>query len=162
MNNRPTDGLMIDTARHLAESAKQAGSAAVVDAGTLRPGMLDLARLSDHFIASEKFGRAMMGADDPEGACRLLAEADNTVAAITLGKRGYVAAVQGNIIRGQAYPVETVDTTGCGDIFHAGYIHGLLQNWDFKKCLDYGAWAAAQSARFLGGREGIPNAADYC
>ena len=49
-----------------------------------------------------------------------------------------------------------MDTTGCGDVFHAGYVHGMLSDWPPERCLDFGAWAAGQAATALGGRAGIP------
>jgi len=156
-----TDGLMIEAALHAAQTAQAAAIPVVVDASTLRERMLDLAATSDHFIASEKFGRALIDRDSPEEACRKLAELGPKVTAVTLGARGYLACIEGEIITRPAYPVEAVDTTGCGDIFHAGFIHGLLRNWDYPRCLDYGAWAAARCATRLGGRAGIPDADEF-
>jgi len=48
-----TDGLMAAASLAAARTARKAGVPVVVDAGTLRDGMLDLARLSDVFLASE-------------------------------------------------------------------------------------------------------------
>jgi ribokinase len=128
----------------------------VVDAGSLREGMLDLARLSDYFITSSSFARGLVGRDDPPAACRQLAAFGPEVVGVTLGKDGYVALVRGRPIRRPAYPVAAVDTTGCGDVFHAGFIFGLLQGWTVDQCLDWGAWAASRVSLKLGGRAGIP------
>jgi sulfofructose kinase len=154
-----TDGLCMEAARFAAEAARRAGVTVVVDGGTLREGMLDLARLSDCFVVSESFARALAGGDDPRRACRMLSELGPRLVGVTLGKAGYVAMAGGKIFERTAYPVETVDTTGCGDVFHAGVICGLLQGWDAEKSLDLGAWAAAQVSRQLGGRSGIPTLA---
>ncbi|MFV2082238.1 MAG: PfkB family carbohydrate kinase [bacterium] len=56
---------------------------------------------------------------------------------------------------------EGVDTTGCGDVFNAGFTFGLINGWDKLKCLDFGAWAASRVSLKLGGRTGIPNVKDY-
>ncbi len=151
-----TDGLFIDAALHAAEKARAAGIPVVVDAGTLRDGMLELARLSDYFIASESFGQVLAGGDDPAGACRRIRELGPRLAAVTLGERGYAASFGGTEIRRPAYPVEAVDTTGCGDVFHAGFIFGLLREGGPEKSLDLGAWAASRVATGMGGRAGIP------
>jgi len=151
-----TDGLFIDAALQACHIARQAGIPVVVDAGTLRDGMLDLARLSDYFIASETFARQLTGNQDPLKACALLLELGPRLAAVTLGSAGYVARYGSTAIRKPAYPVAAVDTTGCGDVFHAGFIFGLVNRWDYSLCLDFAAWAAAQVSLEMGGRKGIP------
>ena len=72
-----------------------------------------------------------------------------------------MALVEGRLIERPAYKVEAVDTTGCGDVFHAGFIYGLLQGWKIEKSLDFAAWAAAMVSLKLGGRAGIPPVESY-
>ncbi len=154
-----TDGLCMEAARFAAEEARRAGVMVVVDGGTLREGMLDLARMSDCFVVSESFARALTGGDNPRRACVMLSELGPRLVGVTLGKTGYVAMAGAKIIEKEAYPVDSVDTTGCGDVFHAGLIYGLLRGWNAEKSLDLGAWAAAQVSLRLGGRSGIPTLA---
>jgi sugar/nucleoside kinase (ribokinase family) len=54
-----------------------------------------------------------------------------------------------------AYHVDVVDTTGAGDIFHAGFIYGLLQGWALEQMLDFGCAAAALNCTARGARGGI-------
>jgi sulfofructose kinase len=154
-----TDGLCMEAALFAAREARRAGVTVVVDGGTLREGMLDLARLSDCFVVSEVFAHALTGGDNPRRACQMLSELGPRLVGVTLGKAGYIAMAGGEIIERAAYPVDAADTTGCGDVFHAGLSYGLLQGWDARKCLDLGAWAAAQVGLQLGGRTGIPTLA---
>lgn len=151
------DGLCMEAAQFAAAVARQSGVLVVVDAGTLREGMVDLARLSDCFIVSENFSRALVGGDDPHRACRILSDLGPRVVGVTLGEAGYVAMESGRLIEKPAYKVQAVDTTGCGDVFHAGFVYGLVRGWDTEKSLDLGAWAAAQVSLQLGGRSGIPS-----
>ena len=151
-----TDGLCMEAALFAAAEARRAGATVVVDGGTLREGMFDLARLSDCFVVSESFALSLAGGRDPHRACRMLSELGPRLVGVTMGKAGYVALAGGRIIEKRAYPVEAVDTTGCGDVFHAGVIYGLLHGWQAEKSLDLGAWAAAQVSLHLGGRSGIP------
>jgi sulfofructose kinase len=171
-----TDGLFLEASLAAAREAKQSGIAVVVDAGSLRDGMFDLAMESDYFIASEKFARELL-ARGPSGAtsgggcaadnahldrerareaCRKLAELGSRVVGVTLGDRGYIALAGGKWIDKPAYEADAVDTTGCGDIFHAGVSYGVVRGWDIERSLDFAAWAAARTSTRLGGREGIP------
>jgi sulfofructose kinase len=151
-----TDGLFPEASLAGAKAARAVGVAVVVDAGTLRDGILELARTSDYFIASETFSRALVGNDRPLDACRKLVELGPRLAGVTLGDRGYVALAKGKVIERPAHEVAAVDTTGCGDVFHGAFIYGLLQGWHVEKSLDFAAWAAARVSLKLGGRAGIP------
>ncbi len=152
-----TDGLFAEASLAACKAAKEAGSQVVVDAGSMRDGMLDIARSSDFFLASELFAKTFAGSDEPVDACRKLAELGPRVVAVTQGPKGYVAMVEGQVIERPAYPVEAVDTTGCGDIFHAGFTYGVIHGWNVEECLDFAAWAAAMVSRKLGGRTSIPS-----
>ena len=54
-----------------------------------------------------------------------------------------------------AFRVNTVDTTGAGDTFHAGFIFGLLQGWPLQQQLDFACAAAALNCTAVGARGGI-------
>ena len=151
-----TDGLFTEASLAAAKAAREAGVKVVVDGGSFREGMLDLARVSDYFLASETFSQGLVGGGKPLDACYKLAEFGPAVVGVTLGPKGYVALVEGRTIERPAYPVDPVDTTGCGDVFHAGFTYGLIKGWEVDRCLDFGAWAAAKVSLELGGRAGIP------
>jgi len=95
------------------------------------------------------------------GVCHRVAALGPNVVGVTLGSRGYVAVANGREIERPAYPVEAVDTTGCGDIFHAGYTYGLLRGWSVDERLDFAAWAASRVALALGGRTAIPSPGEW-
>lgn len=148
------DGLFPEASIFAGRKAKEAGIPVIVDAGTLREGMLEMAALSDCFVASETFSNAF--AETHQETCQKLADMGIRIAGVTLGARGYMALIDGHFIYREAYPVEAIDTTGCGDIFHAGLTYGIVHGWNAEKSLDLGAWAAGLVSTQIGGRSGIP------
>jgi len=147
------DGLYAEASVSLARVSKMV----VVDAGTLREGTEALLPLAHVFVASEVFARAFAG--DPRTACRRIREAGAAVAGVTLGARGYVASFGDTWIERPAHPASAVDTTGCGDIFHAALVEGHLSGWPWERSFDFAAWAAARAAEQLGNR--APGKAGY-
>src|SRR6202030_3706631 len=75
--------------------------------------------------------------------------------AATLGHEGVIAWDGSQFHYAAAFRVEPVDTTGAGDIFHAGFIYGLLQDWPLARQLDFACAAAALNCKAIGARGGI-------
>jgi len=149
-----TDGFFPEASVFACAKAREAGIPVVCDAGSLREGMLEIARLSDCFIASEAFSQALTG--DPTETCRRLAGLGCPFVGVTLGAKGCVALTDGRWIRKPAYRVRTLDTTGCGDVFHAAVTYGIVHGLAPEICLELGAWVAARVSTQLGGQRGIP------
>lgn len=152
------DGLMHQASVRAARLARQNKVPVMLDAGRVRPGMISLAALSDYIVGSEEF--AMGLAKTPKAALLKLAALNPRAATITLGSRGSVSWAEGGTFRAPAYKVRTVDTTGAGDVFHGGYIYGLLRGWDIKKTVEFASAFAALKCRKPGGRTGIPTLAE--
>jgi sulfofructose kinase len=76
----------------------------------------------------------------------------------TLGDRGALAWDGQRFCYAPAYRVEVVDTTGAGDLFHAGFAYGWLRNWDKQRMLEFGCAAAALNCTARGARGGIASA----
>jgi sulfofructose kinase len=75
--------------------------------------------------------------------------------AATLGRDGVLAWDGSQFQHNPSYCVPVVDTTGAGDIFHAGFIYGLLQGWPLEHQLDFACAAAAMNCTATGARGGI-------
>ena len=155
-----TDGLFIEASLAAASEAKKSGAIVSVDAGTLRDGMLDLARHSDCFVSSEAFARELVGGDDPPGACRKILELGPRIAGVTLGARGYTALFDGRSIRKPACAVDAVDTTGCGDVFHGAYAACLVQGLPAAERIRRASAAACLKAGKRGAQAGAPTLAE--
>jgi sulfofructose kinase len=74
---------------------------------------------------------------------------------VTLGLDGVLTWDGETMLRVAAFRVPTVDTTGAGDLFHAGFLYGLLQGGDLSELLDFGCAAAALNCTKSGARGNI-------
>lgn len=75
------------------------------------------------------------------------------IAVITRSEKGAVVLAGGQAIEVPAEPVsKIVDTTGAGDLFAAGFLHGLAQGRELSVCAQFGAIAAAEVISHYGAR----------
>jgi sugar/nucleoside kinase (ribokinase family) len=75
------------------------------------------------------------------------------MAAITRGADGCVIVTADELIEVAAVPVDrVVDTTGAGDLFAAGFLHGLTTGRDLHECGRLGSIAAAEVISHVGPR----------
>ena len=152
------DGLMIEACMEAARQAKASGMTVVMDAGTMRKGSKELTSLVDVLISSEEFAEPLIGPKAThETALYALRELGPKQVVITLGSEGSIGLNNQGIFRQAAFPVNAVDTTGAGDVYHGGYIYGLVQGWKMNKCMRFASAAAALKCRKIGAQTGIPN-----
>tara|TARA_B100001121_G_scaffold296470_1_gene301862 strand:+ start:502 stop:1434 length:933 start_codon:yes stop_codon:yes gene_type:complete len=72
---------------------------------------------------------------------------------ITRGKNGAVSVNGENIEQiGVKKNLNVVDLTGAGDLFAAGYLHGLINNFSQKECLAKGTEMSAKIIQQIGAR----------
>lgn len=78
------------------------------------------------------------------------------VAALTRSERGSVVVTEDEVIEVPAHPVdELVDTTGAGDLYAAGFLHGYSRGLDLATCGALGSLAAAEVISHLGARPAV-------
>jgi sulfofructose kinase len=150
------DGHDIRAAIQCAEWAKRAGIPAVLDVDKLEPLTPELIRNVDFVVTSSRFPSLFTGISDREEAFIELQKHTSGFLCSTLGPDGAMALVEGEILHVKGFKIKAIDTTGAGDVFHAGFIYGLLRNWEVSEILRFANAAAALKCRDLGGRNGIP------
>jgi len=152
------DSLMIEAAQEAAQQAKNMGLTIVMDAGTMREGSQELISMVDVLIASEGFAEPLVGeAAPPEKALEVLRALGPKEVIITLGSKGSIGLSGKKINFQKAFPIDAVDTTGAGDVYHGAYIYGMLQKWNMQKCMRFASAASALKCRHIGARKGIPH-----
>ncbi len=150
------DGLMAEASLNAARQARARGIPVMLDAGRLRPGMLEIAWECSHLVASEHFARELGWDGVPEHFTGQAERLGAPAVTVTLGERGSVTWANGDIIRVPAFQVPVADTTGAGDVFHGGYIYGLIQGWALRESIIFASAVAALKCTRVGGRAGIP------
>jgi sugar/nucleoside kinase (ribokinase family) len=154
------DGYDTAAATLAAGWAREAGIPVIADLDELYPGVERLIENVDYLIASRDFPCRLMKENNLEKALRgMHARFGCALTAATLGQDGVMAWDGRRIHFSSAYRVPVVDTTGAGDIFHAGFIYGLLQGWPLERQLDFACAAAALNCMASGARGGIHSVA---
>jgi sugar/nucleoside kinase (ribokinase family) len=150
------DGHDTAAAAQAAEWARAARVPVIADLDDLYPGVEALLRNVDYLIASRDIPARLTNENDLQKSLPAVREnLGCTLTAATLGQDVVLAWDGTQFHYAAAYRVHPVDTTGAGDIFHAGFIYGLLQGWPRQKHLDFACAAAALNCTVLGARGGI-------
>lgn len=136
--------------------AHEAGIPVIADLDEIYPGVEELIEKVDYLIVSRDFPCRLMAVNDLETALRRMRQHYGCVlTAATLGEDGVLAWDGKRLHHAPAYRVPVTDTTGAGDIFHAGFIYGLLAGWPLERQLDFACAAAAINCMAVGARGGI-------
>lgn len=154
------DGLRSDFAR-LMQEAKSAGLSVSFDpnsdpAQAWSAEIWNVMRLADVVFVNDSEAQALTGAADTKGALSLLAER-TTCAVVKQGRGGASVARGTERLHVDAFPIHVADTTGAGDSFAAGFVHGLLTRRSLHDCLVIANAAGALSAMNIGGTAGQPD-----
>jgi len=153
------DGEEVELALEAARAARDAGARVMLDVDEPGPGTAELLGLTDTAIVSGDFAQRLTGENDLGAALRELCRRGPAVAVATVGARGAVVWRDGALSRRVGYPVDVVDTTSAGDVFHAGYLYGEVHGWAADETLAFATAAAGLTCRTLGGRSAIPSIA---
>lgn len=136
--------------------ARDAGVPVIADLDDLYPGVEELLPKIDYLITSRDIPGRLTGDQDLRRSLPAVRSRYGChLTAATLGHEGVLAWLGSNFHYAPAFHVQPLDTTGAGDIFHAGFIYGLLQDWPIQRQLDFACAAAALNCTAAGARGGI-------
>ena len=72
---------------------------------------------------------------------------------ITRGANGAISVYKNKVVElGANKNLKIVDLTGAGDLFAAGYLHGLINNFSQKDCLEKGTQLSSKVIQQIGAR----------
>jgi len=157
------DGYYIDTANELLEKNKNAVS--ILDLEKNIDEIIELGKKVNYIICSEDFAEKFTKISLKDRNLNMLKEChqrmekyfNNSNIIITLGESGsYTKITTSDYKLIPTIKVDSIDTTGAGDIFHAAFAYFLSKNYDIEKCIKFSSIASALSTTKIGCRYKIP------
>lgn len=113
---------------------------------------LDLINECDLVFANEDEVKCLYGVSSFEEAVEAIRGKCRT-AVVTRSEQGSVVVTAESTVAVPAAPVrEVVDTTGAGDLYAAGFLHGYLRGWSHEQCASLGGRCAAEIIQHMGAR----------
>lgn len=139
--------------------ARAAGATTSLDPGwdpaDAWDGFADALAATDVFLPNAAEACRLAGVDDPGEALAALASRVETVV-VKLGADGAIARRGAETARAAPPPVQTLDATGAGDSFAAGFLCGIGRGMGLAEALGLGVACGSLSTRALGGVEAQP------
>jgi sugar/nucleoside kinase (ribokinase family) len=139
--------------------ARESGVKVVADFERHPGGEFDvLLREVDHLVLSYHFSAKLTGKNEPDEIIEALWNGRREAVVITCGGKGCRSLGKGydKPFSLPAFPVNVVDTTGCGDVFHGAYAAALAWNLPLKERLRFASATAALKVQTRGGQAGCP------
>lgn len=104
----------------------------------------------DIVFANEEEALALTG-KYPEEALNAIAELCS-IAIVKLGAQGSLIKTGNRVIRIDAIPAKSIDTTGAGDIYAAGFLYALAENLDLEIAGKIGSLLAGNVVEVMGAK----------
>lgn len=146
-----------------ARVVRGAGGAVSFDGGAGRydPKFRELLEVTDIAIVARDFAARLAGSGETHKQLGVLRELGARIAGITHGEKGsWFATADGEVFHQPAFAMtDVVDTTGCGDAFHGGFLYAWCQGWSPRESALFASAVAAANTLKLGGRGNLPDLA---
>lgn len=144
----------------MAQAARESGTIVTADIDNIYEGLPQLLPLVDVLIGSREFPHRLTGiADERASLVEMKARYGCAIVGMTKGRQGAIVYSGEQFIESPAYQVPggCRDTTGAGDAFHAGFLHGMLTGADIESSVKFANAVAALKCREVGARTALPN-----
>lgn len=105
----------------------------------------------DIIFANEDEASAFTGKKDPLEALHQLADVAK-IAIVKTGEKGSFVQKDNNVHQIGVIKAKSIDTTGAGDLYAAGFLYGYIQGFSLEKCGAIGALLAGNVIENLGAK----------
>jgi sulfofructose kinase len=155
------DGHDTAASKQAARWARDERMPVIADLDNLYRGVKALLKFVDFPITSKDFPARLAGEQNLlKSLPQIHAEFKCRLTTATLGSLGAIAWDGERFFLVRGFKLRAIDTTGAGDIFHAGFIYGLFHGWPPEVILEFSNAAAALKCTASGARGRIANLAE--
>lgn len=139
----------------------------IIDAGNMKEGIVELAKRCDYVVCSNDFAREYTNINfnyqnrlQIEEVYDKLASDFNGHVIITLEQMGSLTKINNEFKLVPSIKVESVDSTGAGDIYHGAFIHFIKEGYSLLDTMKYSNIAGALSVMKIGSKNSMPSLED--
>ncbi|TFH39218.1 MAG: adenosine kinase [Bacteroidia bacterium] len=145
----------MDLVRYVCQMAKENGLKIVIDMASFNvvdAFLGDFRELVENWVdiifANEEEARSFTGLGPEEALQELAGQCE--IAIVKVGKQGSIIARGHEKVKVNSIDVTSIDTTGAGDLYAAGFLYGLAGDEPLEKCGAYGALLAGNVIEVFG------------
>ena len=139
----------------------------IIDAGNMKEGIVELAKRCDYVVCSNDFAREYTNINFDYKNMLKIHEVYDKLAndfpgkvIITLEQLGSLTKINDEFKLVPSIQVESVDSTGAGDIYHGAFTHFIAKGYDLLDVMRYSNIAGALSVMKIGSKNSMPNLED--
>ncbi|MEM5836354.1 MAG: sugar kinase [Candidatus Aenigmatarchaeota archaeon] len=99
--------------------------------------LIKILKTTDFFFPDYEEGKAITKIEEPKKIVEKLLELGSKVVALKCGRRGCFVGSKDEIFYVKGLKVKSVQTTGAGDAFDAGFIKAFLSGLNLKECAEF-------------------------
>lgn len=155
------DGNNIDTAINVIRNNPQAIK--IIDAGSKRDEIVELSKYCDYIVCSNDFAKEYTDINFDYNDISTIYEVYDKIAkdfkgklVITLEQFGSLTKIDNEFKLVKSIKVESVDSTGAGDIYHGAFTHFISQGYSLLDTMKYANIAGALSVMKIGSKNSMP------
>jgi sugar/nucleoside kinase (ribokinase family) len=154
------DGTCPSAQRAAAELAARRGIPVLFDGSLITEGLGTLASFTDVLICSERLAADVAPRDDLRESLAEIQRLGPRAVIITMGDAGSIGLFGDELVEQPSFPVDVVDPSGAGAVYHGAFATALVGALPFARCMEFASAAAALACRVRGGFAGIPSRDD--
>jgi sugar/nucleoside kinase (ribokinase family) len=143
---------LVETALKMAKEAGLTTSLDLASYNVVEDNLNFLKHLTKNYVdiifANEEEAKAFTGTEEYEALDEMSKYADISI--VKLGKRGSLINYNGEVVKVDVISANSIDTTGAGDLYAAGFIYGMVNNLTPEQCGKIGSVTSGNVIEVMG------------